>query len=196
LTVRAGPFGEHLDTFASRAFAVCDHQIAHVCISDPDDIARTRDALGDLPGIAKMLSGAERQDIGLDHPRSGELILLSKPHAWFAYPFWLDDERAPDYARTVAIHHKPGFDPCELFVDPKLRFPAARVVRKLMQKKLGFRMKLDVVPLDASIVRGSHGLAAADDLDRPLWIGDGTQPKSPSPMTAVHDAVLAAIAPD
>jgi predicted AlkP superfamily pyrophosphatase or phosphodiesterase len=193
LTGRVGPFGEHLDTFESRAFAVCDHQIAHVYVSDSGDLARARDVLGGLPGIAKILVGDERQDIGLDHPRSGEIILLSEPNAWFAYPFWLDEKEAPDYARTVAIHQKPGFDPCELFVDPKLRFPTARVISKLVQKKLGFRMRMDVVPLDAAIVRGSHGLSAADDLDRPLWIGDGPQPKSPSPMTAIRDAVLGAL---
>jgi predicted AlkP superfamily pyrophosphatase or phosphodiesterase len=191
LAVRDGPFGEHLDTFASRAFAVCDHQMAHVYVANSADIARVRDVLGPLPGVARIVAGGERADLGLDHPRSGELIVLSERDAWFAYPFWLDDRHAPDYARTVAIHNKPGFDPCELFVDPKLRFPTARVIGRLAQKKLGFRMKMDVVPLDASIARGSHGLAAADDLDRPLWIGDGPMPKSPSPMTAVRDALLA-----
>ena len=193
LAVRPGPFGEQLDTFASRAFAVCDHQLAHVYVRDPVHVSRTFEILGSLDGIARILQGKERADIGLDHPRSGELILLSERDAWFAYPFWLDDRLAPDYARTVAIHNKPGFDPCELFVDPKLRFPTARVVQRLAQKKLGFRMKMDVVPLDAALVRGSHGLAAADDLDRPIWIGDGPQPASPSPMTAVRDAVLRAL---
>jgi predicted AlkP superfamily pyrophosphatase or phosphodiesterase len=193
LAVRSGPFGEHLDTFASRAFAVCDHQMAHVYVAAESDISHARDLLGQLAGVARVVTGEARADLGLDHERSGELILLSDPDAWFAYPFWLDDARAPDYARTVAIHQKPGFDPCELFVDPAIRFPTARVVRKLIQKKLGFRMKMDVVPLDASIVHGSHGLPARDDADRPIWIGDGTQPKSPSPMTAVHDAVRAAI---
>lgn len=191
LTVRPGPFGEQLDLFASRAFAVCDHQLAHVYIGDPADIECVRDALAPLPGVARILVGDERSEIGLQHDRSGELILLSEPSAWFAYPFWLDDHRAPDYARNVAIHAKPGFDPCELFLDPKLAFPKLRVARKLLQKKLGFRMKLDVVPLDPSIVRGSHGLQAANDEDRPIWIGDGPQPGTgPLPMTAIHDAIL------
>jgi predicted AlkP superfamily pyrophosphatase or phosphodiesterase len=193
LAVRPGPFGEQLDTFASRAFAVCDHQIAHIYVRDPDFIARPLEILSRLPGVGKVFAGAKRAEIGLDHPRSGEVILLSDPDAWFAYPFWLDDAQAPDYARTVAIHQKPGFDPCELFVDPAIRFPTARVVRRILQKKLGFRMKMDVVPLDASIVRGSHGLAAHDDADRPIWIGDGPRPTSPCPMTAVRDAVLAAL---
>jgi hypothetical protein len=120
--------------------------------------------------------------------------LLSEPEAWFAYPFWLNDAAAPDYARAVAIHAKPGFDPCELFFDPKLRFPKLRIARRLLAKKAGFRMTLDVVPLDPSIVRGSHGLAAADDRDRPLWIGDGPKPGAgPVPMTAVRDLILAAL---
>lgn len=194
LAVRRGPFGEQLDLYASRAFAVCDHQLAHVYVADPDDLPRVRDVLGPLPGIARILSGDERHDIGLRHDRSGELILLSEPNAWFAYPFWLDDAVAPDYARAVAIHAKPGFDPCELFLDPKLTFPRFRIARRLLAKKLGFRMTLDVVPLDSAIVRGSHGLAAANDLDRPLWIGDGPSPGvSPIPMTAVRDRVLNAL---
>src|SRR5947209_2035999 len=155
LAVRDGPFGEQLDTFASRAFAVCDHQLAHVYVREPGDVLRVRELLEPLSGVARVLGGAERTAIDLHHPRSGELILLSDPDAWFAYPFWLDDRRAPDYARTVAIHHKPGYDPCELLLDPKLPFPKLRLARRLAQKKLGFRMKMDVIPLDAGLVKGS-----------------------------------------
>jgi predicted AlkP superfamily pyrophosphatase or phosphodiesterase len=193
LEVRAGPFGEQLDTFASRAFAVCDHQIAHVYVQDPAYVSRAREVFDVLPGVGSVHAGTKRADIGLEHSRAGEIVLLSEPDAWFAYPFWADDGIAPDYARTVAIHNKPGFDPCELFVDPAIRFPMTRVVRKLIQKKLGFRMTMDVVPLDASIVKGSHGLVAANDFDRPIWIGDGPKPVSPSPMGAIRDAVLGAV---
>src|SRR5205085_5415538 len=129
-----------------------------------------------LPGVARVYAGDQRGEIGLRHERSGELVLISEPDAWFAYPFWLDDRHAPDYARAVAIHHKPGYDPCELFLDPRLRFAKLRILRKLFQKKLGFRMVLDVVPLDASIVRGSHGLPSRDPADGPLLIGTGAQP--------------------
>ncbi|HLW68561.1 MAG TPA: alkaline phosphatase family protein, partial [Gemmataceae bacterium] len=115
LQVRRGPFGEQLDTFTSRAFAVCDHQLAHVYVADADDLEKTEALLAAVPGVARVLAGGKRAEIGLLHRRSGELILLSEPDAWFAYPFWLDDDWAPDYARTVAIHHKPGYDPCELF---------------------------------------------------------------------------------
>ena len=98
-----------------------------------------------------------------------------------------------DEDRAVAIHHKPGFDPCELFFDPKLWFPKLHAARRLVQKKLGFRMTMDVVPLDATVVRGSHGLAAADPLDRPILIGRGPSPGASVPMTRVRDLVLGAL---
>jgi predicted AlkP superfamily pyrophosphatase or phosphodiesterase len=193
LAVRRGPFGEQLETFLSRAFAVCDHQVAHVYVRDSEDVGRARDVLTGLPGVARVLTGDERAEIGLRHERAGELVVLSERDAWFAYPFWHDDRLAPDYARAVAIHHKPGYDPCELFFDPKLRFPKLRVARRLVQKKLGFRMVLDVVPLDASLVKGSHGLPAADPQDGPLFVGDGVRPEGVFPMTGVRDRVLEAL---
>jgi predicted AlkP superfamily pyrophosphatase or phosphodiesterase len=190
LDVRPGPFGEQIDLYGSRAFAVCDHQVAHVYVHEPHDIPVVVDTLKRLTGVARVLVGEERAAVHLAHPRSGEVILLAKPDAWFAYPFWLDDRAAPDYARAVAIHHKPGFDPCELFFDPELWFPKLHAARRLVQKKLGFRMTMDVVPLDASIVRGSHGLAAADPQDRPILIGHGPNPGPTVPMTDVRDLVL------
>jgi len=190
LEVRKGPFGEQLDLYGSRAFAVCDHQVAHVYVRDSTDRTRVRDLLVPLTGVAKVLLGEERTATHLNHERSGEIILLSELDAWFAYPFWQDDRLAPDYARAVAIHHKPGFDPCELFFDPKLWFPKLRAARRLFQKKLGFRMTMDVVPLDASIVRGSHGLESADPLDRPILIGHCAKPGESVPMTAVRDLLL------
>jgi predicted AlkP superfamily pyrophosphatase or phosphodiesterase len=193
LEVRHGPFGEQLDLYGSRAFAVCDHQLAHVYVRDAADIPRVRDILAPTPGVAKVAAGELRTEIGLDHDRSGEIIVLSEPGSWFAYPFWLDDAVAPDYARAVAIHAKPGFDPCELFFDPRLWFPKLHAARRLLQKKLGFRMTMDVVPLDARIVFGSHGLAAADPLDRPILIGHGTNPGPSVPMTEVKSLLLAAL---
>jgi predicted AlkP superfamily pyrophosphatase or phosphodiesterase len=194
LAARPGPFGEVLDTFESRAFAVCDHQLAHVYVRAAKDLPRVRDVLADQPGVARVLVGAERGDIGLLHERSGELVLLAEADAWFAYPFWLDDRLAPDYARTVDIHRKPGYDPCELFFDPRLWWPKGRVIRRLLQKKLGFRTLFDVVPLDAGLVHGSHGLPAADPLDRPLLLGTGPAPAGEElPMTAVRDLLLQAL---
>jgi hypothetical protein len=176
LTVRDGPFGETLDTFASRAFAVCDHQLAHVYVKNFDDQDRIRDVLAQAPGVARVLGGEERAEIGLDHERSGELAALSELDAWFAYPYWLDDGSAPDFARTVDIHRKPGYDPCELFFDPALFWPKGRAVRRLIQKKLGFRTLFDVIPLDPTLVCGSHGLPARDPLDKPILIADGPAP--------------------
>ncbi|HZU35493.1 MAG TPA: alkaline phosphatase family protein, partial [Gemmataceae bacterium] len=193
LTVRAGPFGEILETFESRAFAVCDHQLAHVYLNDPADLSPVRDVIAALPGVARVLAGEERAELGLRHPRAGDLVALAQPNAWFAYPFWLDDRQAPDYARTVDIHRKPGYDPCELFFDPKLRWPKVRAMRRLLQKKLGFRTLVDVVPLDPTLVRGSHGLPAADPLDRPIFIGSGKTPAPVLPVTGVHALLCQAL---
>lgn len=195
LSVRPGPFGEVFDTFGSRAFAVCDHQLAHVYVKDPADIPRVVDLLGPEPGVASLLVGDARGPIGLDHPRSGEIVALSAHDSWFAYPFWLDDAKAPDYARTVDIHRKPGYDPCELFLDPKLVAPKARLARRLIQKKLGFRTLFDVVPLDPTLVKGSHGLPAATVEDRPILIGDGPAPGEDLGVADVHRLVLEALVP-
>lgn len=192
IEVRPGPFGDQIDLFASRAFAVCDHQLAHLYVREPADVRRAAELLTELDGVQRLFTGEARAEIGLDHARSGEIVMLARRDAWFAYPFWLDDASAPDYARCVAIHHKPGFDPCELFFDPGLMAPRLKVGWKLLKSKLGFRMKLDVIPLDATLVRGSHGLAAEHDDDRPIWAGSGT-PGGVSPMTAFRDATLEAL---
>lgn len=191
LATQRGPFGDQLDLYGSRAFAVCDHQVAHVYVRHLTDFPKIREVLAGLPGVARAVAYEERAELNLNHPRSGEVILLAEPNAWFAYNFWPDDAHAPDYARSVAIHHKPGFDPCELFFDPKLTFPKLRAGRRLIQKKLGFRTVFDVIPLDAGIVRGSHGLAAADARDRPILIGHGPNPGHSVPMTAVKELLLA-----
>jgi predicted AlkP superfamily pyrophosphatase or phosphodiesterase len=195
LGVRPGPFGEVFDPFTSRAFAVVDHQLAHVYVPDERDRPRVGELLRSIAGVDRVLEGEARGEVGLDHPRSGHLVALATPGAWFAYPFWLDDAAAPDYARTVDIHRKPGYDPCELFFDPRLPWPKGRAIRRLIQKKLGFRTRFDVIPLDAGLVRGSHGLPAAHEDDRPVLIGDGTPPGEAStmPMTAVRDLLREAL---
>jgi predicted AlkP superfamily pyrophosphatase or phosphodiesterase len=201
LAVRPGPFGENLDTITSRAFAVCDHQIAHIYMNQTSEVLKTsevlgrvRDVIAGLSGVARVLMGDERQEVHLRHERAGDLVALAVADAWFAYPFWLDDAQAPDYARTVDIHRKPGYDPCELFFDPRLWWPRGRALRRLIQKKLGFRTLFDVVPLDASLVHGSHGLPAAQPGDRPLLIGDGpAPPKGELPSAAVHSLLSQAL---
>jgi predicted AlkP superfamily pyrophosphatase or phosphodiesterase len=167
LAVRDGPYGEMLDPFDSKAFAVVDHQLAHVYVKGLP-LGEVRAALASVDGVDRVADPAELE---LDHPRSGELIALAKPDAWFAYPYWIDDDRAPDFARTVDIHRKPGYDPCELFLTS-----APRAAFRLLQKKLGFRYRMDVVPLDAGLVRGSHGLRPAPE-DGPLVMGPGELPE-------------------
>jgi predicted AlkP superfamily pyrophosphatase or phosphodiesterase len=194
VSVRPGPFGETPDLFASRVFAVVDHQLAHIYVPDGNDQPKVCDLLAAQPGVARVLTCDARSELQLNHERSGELIVLAEPDAWFAYPFWLDDRQTPDYARTVDIHRKPGYDPCELFFDPKLFWPKGRAAWRLLQKKLGFRALFDVVPLDASLVRGSHGLAARNPTERPLVIGDGPPPLEVElPMPAVHNLLLRAL---
>jgi predicted AlkP superfamily pyrophosphatase or phosphodiesterase len=200
LKIRLGPFGEMLDTFGSRAFAVCDHQIAHIYTARGDEAAReqARALVADLPGVARVLTRAEQHEVGIDHSRAGELVALSQDDSWFAYPYWLDDRFAPDFARTVDIHRKPGYDPCELFFDPRLLWPQGRAIRRLVQKKLGFRTLFDLIPLDAGQVHGSHGIPARNAEDRPVLIGDGPAPPGEEsiPMTGVHSLLVRALFPE
>ncbi len=167
LDVRGGPFGEILMPGECDAFAVADHQLAHVYVRDPKLIEEVRSCLLGLPGIDRVVDPVELE---LDHARSGELIALADPDAWFTYYYWLDDCNAPDFARTVDIHRKPGYDPCELFMTSKFR-----AMRCLAKKKLGFRYKMDVIPLDATLVRGSHALHTPAEAG-PLVTGPGGPP--------------------
>jgi len=171
LEVRETLEWEMLDCGASRAFAVADHQIAHVYVSESEDIGPVADLLAGVPGIERVLSASEKPQWGVDHQRAGDLIAVAEPGYWFTYYYWLDDRRAPDFARTVDIHRKPGYDPAELFVDPGIRNPAARVALRLLQKKLGFRMLMDVIPLQPDLVKGTHGRLAARVEQGPLLIG-------------------------
>jgi predicted AlkP superfamily pyrophosphatase or phosphodiesterase len=161
---------EQLDPGASDAFAVADHQVAHVYVRDPARVLEVRALLAQVPGVEQALVGVEKAALGIDHARAGDIVLISTPDRWFSYYFWLDDARAPDYARTVDIHLKPGYDPVELFIDPKLAFPTATVARKLLARKLGFRNLLDVIPLDTRLVRGSHGRVTDRAEDGPLFM--------------------------
>ncbi|RMH02921.1 MAG: alkaline phosphatase family protein [Planctomycetota bacterium] len=171
LAVHPAANGALLDPGRSRAFAVCDHQCAHVYVAAPADRPAVRALLAGLEGVAEVLEGAELAARGLDHPRSGELFLLAAPGWWFAYPYWAGDDAEPDFARTVDIHRKPGYDPCELFLDPARPLLKARLALKLLAKAAGFRTVFDVVPLDPGLVRGSHGRPPASPERGPLWLG-------------------------
>lgn len=159
---------EYLDPMASRAFAVADHQLAHVYVRRPEDLGATREALAGLPGIEQLLDDEGKKDHGLDHPRSGELVAIAERDAWFTYYYWLDDARAPDFAQLVEIHRKPGYDPVELFMDPHDPYVRLKAAKAVARKKLGMRYRLAVVPLDPSPIRGSHGRLPASDEEGPL----------------------------
>lgn len=146
LAVRDAVDGEHLDLAASHAWALVDHQFSHVFVKDADAATQRRvvELFHGAAGIAEILAGDDRARYALDHPRSGEVILVSEPHSWQAYYWWLDDQRAPGFARTVDIHRKPGYDPVELHVDMPGR----------------------TIPLDATRVKGSHGAPVHSDSQR------------------------------
>lgn len=159
---------EYLDPMASRAFAVSDHQISHIYVRRPEDLDATREALKDLGGIEEILDEQGKKNYGLDHPRSGELVAVAEPDAWFTYYYWLDDAKAPDFAQLVEIHRKPGYDPVELFMDPLDPYVKVKAAKAIARKKLGMRYRLAVVPLDPSPIRGSHGRLPTSDEEGPL----------------------------
>jgi len=173
-----------LDAGGCRAFAVADHQVAHVYVNDPTVADAVRDLVAATPGVAEI----RQPPSGIGGARAGDFIAVAGPDSWFTYYFWSDDARAPDYARTIDIHRKPGYDPCELFIDPALRWPKLRIASFLLRKKLGIRGLLEVIPLDATLVKGSHGRDDVPDDEKPIIIG------SPLPVknaTDIHHAILA-----
>jgi predicted AlkP superfamily pyrophosphatase or phosphodiesterase len=172
LSVRSELGLERLDAGASDAFAVADHQLAHVYVRDASRIPAIKSLLEGVDGVAEVLDAEGKREAGLDHARAGELVALSRPDRWFSYYYWLDDDKAPDFARTVDIHRKPGYDPVELFLDPSLRLPKLAVGLKLARKMLGFRYLMDVIPLDTALVRGSHGLLPARAADGPVFLSN------------------------
>ncbi|MFJ3929028.1 MULTISPECIES: alkaline phosphatase family protein [unclassified Streptomyces] len=168
LEVHAQAGMEYLDPAASRAFAVADHQIAHVYVRQAQDLDAARGTLAGLPGVAEVLDAEAQKVSGLGHRRSGELVALAEPDAWFTYYYWLHDHAAPDFARTVEIHRKPGYDPAELLLDPRDPCVRLRAVGALARKKVGLRYRMAVVPLDPAPVRGSHGRLPDDQEQGPV----------------------------
>lgn len=161
---------ELLDAGASKVFAVPDHQIAHVYLNDPDTKKRVKELLEGIDGIERVLSTSELEEANLNHDRCGDLVLIADKNSWFTYYFWMDDAKAPDYARMVDIHKKPGYDPVEMFTDPDDKFVMPKVIFKLLKKKLGFRTVMNIIPLNADLVKGSHGRIPEDASDYPVFI--------------------------
>lgn len=132
---------ELLEVGKSAAFAMVDHQLSHVFVADGDQqvVDRVAERFAREPGIAEVLRRDDLSRYALDHPRSGDLVLVSEPNSWQAYYWWNDNRRAPLFACTVDIHRKPGYDPVEMFLDPATKG----------------------ISLDATLVKGSHGAPAA-----------------------------------
>jgi predicted AlkP superfamily pyrophosphatase or phosphodiesterase len=197
LAVRDELGHEMLDAGASAAFAVADHQVAHVYVNDYPRLHDVRRILEGVPGVEQVLGGAEKQAHHIAHDRAGDLIAVAAPHAWFTYYFWFDDGRAPDFARTVEIHRKPGYDPVELFLDPAIRIPPLTVGWKLVKRKAGLRSLLDVIPLDAALVKGSHGRRTSAAEEGPILISATKDlvPAGEIDSVDVHDLILRHLSP-
>jgi predicted AlkP superfamily pyrophosphatase or phosphodiesterase len=177
---------ETLDLGGSKAFAIADHQVAHVYVNDPSISAEVRAVLESTTGVQQVLSKQEKFFVGLDHERSGDFVAVADFRSWFTYYYWLKDELAPDYARCVDIHRKCGYDPVELFLDPAMKMPKLKIAWKLALKTLRIRTLFDVIPLDATLVKGSHGRVPDDAQDWPVLIGD--LPQLPRSSTiAAHE---------
>lgn len=161
---------ELLDAGASKAFGVADHQIAHIYLNDPTIESKVKELLKGIEGIDRVLSHNELQEAHLNHGRCGDLLLIADKDSWFTYYFWMDDSKAPDYANMVDIHKKPGYDPVEMFTDPDDKFVMLKVILKLIKKKLGFRTVMNIIPLKANLVKGSHGRIPEDQSDYPVFI--------------------------
>jgi hypothetical protein len=187
---------EYLDPWTSRAFAVADHQAAHVYVADPADIPRVRDIVAGLSGVDVVLDREAQAGIGINHERAGELVAIAEPDAWFTYYYWLSDDRAPDFAKTVEIHRKPGYDPAELFFDPNDPMVKLKAASALARKKLGLRYSMQVVPLDPAPVRGSHGRLPDSPEDGPVLLcSDPALAREKVHATEVKELLLAAAVP-
>lgn len=185
---------ETLDAGTSAVFAVADHQVAHIHVNDKSKLAEVKTLLEKTSGVEKVLDEAGKKAYHIDHERSGDLVVIADADSWFTYYFWLDDAKAPDYARCVDIHRKPGYDPVELVLDPKIKIPLLTVGSKVLKKKLGFRYLMDVIPLDATLVKGAHGRIPESDLDKPLFVADSTINSAANIQpTEVFDLILKAV---
>ncbi len=177
---------ELLDAGASKAFAVADHQVAHIYLNDIALKSKVKEILEKVDGVEKVLSDEALIEANLNHGRCGDLVVLADADSWFTYYFWLDDTKAPDFARMVDIHKKPGYDPVEMLIDPKDKLVMAKVIGKLIKKKMGFRTVMDIIPLDAKLVKGSHGRIPEDIDDYPILITNNKTLKLDDVIKSTH----------
>lgn len=193
IAVRVERDYELLDAGISKAFAIADHQIAHIYINDPSVKARVKSILENTKGIALVLDEEGKKQHHLNHERSGDLVVMADADSWFTYYYWLDDAKAPDYARLVDIHRKPGYDPVEMFMNPANPFIKLRAAYKLARKLLGFRYLMDVIPLDATLVKGSHGGINISKEYYPILISDQKIGDGEIIATDVYDVIWKAL---
>lgn len=189
ISVRVEKGLELLDCGASKAFATADHQIAHVYVNDPSKKEAVRAILEKIQGVALVLDETTKQEYHINHERSGDFVLMADADSWFTYYYWLDDTKAPDYARLVDIHRKPGYDPVEMFMNPANPLIKLRAAYKLARKLLGFRYLMDVIPLDASLVKGSHGGINIGKEHYPILVTDQPLSQAEIQATDVYDVI-------
>jgi predicted AlkP superfamily pyrophosphatase or phosphodiesterase len=190
LNVEDAPNGERLDPGTSRAFAVCDNQVAHVYVARAEDIVAVRSLLGATPGVREVLDAGAQARAGIAHARSGELIATSTPRAWFAYPYWSEPAKTPDFAECIAIFEKIGTDTCELFLKPGLG-GKLHMAKRLGQLALGLKVPFDVIDTDERNVRGARRIARDDPQRGAAVISSwdlGLQ--GPVPMEGLKDLIL------
>ncbi len=173
---------ELFDAGASPAFALSDHQVAHVYVNDPSVYDQVRTLLEKTPGVERVLDRAQQKAEHIDHERAGDFVVVADADSWFTYYYWLDDVRAPDFARLVAIHQKPGYDPAEMFMDQTNPLIKLKAGYKLGRKLLGFRYLMNVISLDATLVKGSHGRTGTAPKHHPVFISNR---QTPNRLTAV-----------
>ncbi|MCW7463385.1 alkaline phosphatase family protein [Leptospira limi] len=189
IQVRKERWYELLDPGASNAFAVSDHQVSHIYCKDEKTLQLTKEIAKQIPGVALVLDKREQKKYHIQHERSGDLVLVAKDGFWFTYYYWMNDKEAPDYARLVDIHRKPGYDPAELFLNPSQKFVKWKVIWTLIKKKLGFRYLMDVIPLDAGLVRGSHGGFPKSPDFYPIFSAEIPLPKKNISAIKVYDFI-------
>src|SRR5680860_170759 len=189
LAVREENGKELLDAGASKAFVVADHQIGHVYINDKGINEEVKKLLETTAGIAKVQDDDGKKDYKIDHERAGDLIIIAEDDSWFTYYYWLDDKRAPDFARSVQIHKKPGYDPAEMFFDLSNPLIKGRAAYQLARKKLGFRYVMDVISLDPNLVRGSHGSPLVPEEFHPVCISNHPLPGEVLQPEKVYDVI-------
>ena len=182
LSIREELGKEYLDPGQSDAFAVPDHQIAHVYVKNSDLIESVAECISSMVGVDQVMIGHGRDE--LDHHRSGDIIAVAEQHNWFSHDWWNDDSMAPDYQRTVDIHSKPGYDPRELHLEDGWQGSKVRIALKLLMKKIGFRTAMDVITINPERVKGTHGRTPSMGAPSPILIPPRCAKEMPQSLPA------------